>query len=347
MPTSPEHASPRLGQPLPVAEQAWPEGTTPVLSICCAAYNHAAFIRDCLDGFLMQQTTFPVEILIHDDASTDRTAEVIREYEARYPQLVMPVYEKENQYSKGTGDLFSLKRARGQYIAVCEGDDYWTDPLKLQKQVDFLDRNPDYVVCYHDAKIVDPSGNVVAASKLPPECKRDFSSEELMKGAWMLNLSRVFRRVPVITEKETPVRQRIVLNGDMLFTARLGKHGKGKYLGDIAPAVYRLHSGSIWSSLDKDSQNIENFTSFVHMYLYHLNYTSRDFAIKFLFDGVYPMFQRLYPDQNPFCVQMREKELAEQNLRNSYSYRVGAVVLWPLKAARRLWRAVTGRAVAP
>jgi glycosyltransferase involved in cell wall biosynthesis len=342
-----ETHAPRLALPLRLAEHAWPDGTIPVLSICCAAYNHEAFIRECLDGFLMQETTFPVEILIHDDASTDKTAEVIREYEARHPQVVFAVYEKENQYSKGTGDLFSLRRARGQYIAVCEGDDFWTDPMKLQMQVDFLDRNPDYVVCYHDAKIVDRSGNVVAGSKLPTDCRRDFSSEELMKGAWILNLSRVFRRVPVLTEKEAPVRKRIALNGDMLFTARLGKHGKGKYLGDIRPAAYRLHSGSVWSSLDKDSQNVENFTSFVHIYLYHLNYTGRDFAVKFLFESVYPMFQRLFPERNPACVQLREKELFAQNLRNSYTYRAGAVVLWPFKAVRGLWRALRVKAGAP
>ena len=346
--TSPEYPGARLAQPLRLADQSWPEGTVPVLSICCAAYNHEAFIRDCLDGFLMQETTFPVEILVHDDASTDGTADVIREYESLHPRVVLPVYQTENQYSKGTGDLFSLKRTRGQYVAICEGDDYWTDPLKLQKQVDFLDRNPDYVMCYHDAKVVDPSGKVVADSKLPAHCKRDFSSEDLMKGAWTLNLSRVFRRAPVLTEKEAPLRARVVLNSDMLFTARLGKHGKGKYLGDIAPAVYRLHSGSIWSSLDQDDQNVENFTSFVHMYLYHLNYTSRDFAIGFLFESVYPMFQRLFPERNPACVQLREKErdkeLIEQSLRNSYTYRTGEVLLWPLKAVRRLWRAAKGKA---
>jgi glycosyltransferase involved in cell wall biosynthesis len=329
-----------------LADQAWPEGTTPVVSIYSLAYNHEGYIRDCLDGFLAQETTFSVEILIHDDASTDNTATIIREYEARYPALFKPIYQAENQYSKGTAEFSrrNLERARGEYIAVCEGDDYWTDPRKLQKQVDFLDRHPDYVLCYHDAKIVDPSGNVVAESKLPAECKRDFSSEELMKGAWTLNLSRVFRRVPVITERETPVRERIALNSDMLFTARLGKHGKGKYLGDIAPAVYRRHAGSIWSSLDEDTQDLENFTSYVYMYLYHLNFTGREFAVKFLFESVYPMFQRLHPERNPSCVQLRETERVAHDLRNSHAYRAGAALLWPFKAARRLWRAIMGKA---
>jgi glycosyltransferase involved in cell wall biosynthesis len=297
-----------------------------------------------VDGFLKQETTFPVEILIHDDASTDGTAEIIREYEGRFPRAIKPVYETENQYSKGKGDLFGLKRARGEYIAICEGDDYWTDPAKLQKQVDFLDRNPDYVICYHDAKIVDESGRVVADSKLPEECKRDFSSEELMKGAWTLNMSRVWRKPSRTAEAETPLRATAALNSDMLWTARLGKHGKGKYLGEIEPAVYRLHAGSIWSSLDKDTQNFENFNSYVYIYLYHVRYTGKTFAIEFLFDSLLPMLQRMYPERNPIHAQLRERELAHQRVLDSWTYRVGALVLWPVKKARDLRRAVKNRA---
>jgi glycosyltransferase involved in cell wall biosynthesis len=125
----------------------------PLVSICCLTYNHAPFIRKCLEGFLMQQTNFPIEILIHDDCSTDSTTEIIREYEAKYPDLIFPLYEEENQYSRGGAgkmDLYNYRRARGKYIAYCEGDDYWTDPLKLQKQVDFMEANPEYSVCFHD-----------------------------------------------------------------------------------------------------------------------------------------------------------------------------------------------------
>jgi len=118
----------------------------PFVSICCLAYNHEPYIRDCLDGFMIQQTNFDFEVLIHDDASTDKTAEIIREYEKKYPDIIKPIYQTENQYSKRVGitRVFQFPRARGKYIAMCEGDDYWTDPLKLQKQVDFLESNPDY-----------------------------------------------------------------------------------------------------------------------------------------------------------------------------------------------------------
>lgn len=111
-----------------------------------------------MDGFLMQQTNFPIEILIHDDCSTDGTTEIIREYEAKYPDLIFPLYEEENQYQKGKAaeiDFYNYRRARGKYIAYCEGDDYWTDPLKLQKQVDFMEANPEYSVCFHDFQEYD------------------------------------------------------------------------------------------------------------------------------------------------------------------------------------------------
>lgn len=129
----------------------------PVVSISCITYNHEPFIRECLDGFLLQETNFPFEVLIHDDASTDKTADIIREYEAKYPDIIKPIYQKENKYSKGVGISFTYQfpRAKGKYIAMCEGDDYWTDPLKLQKQVDFLEANPKMSAVVHPSKIIN------------------------------------------------------------------------------------------------------------------------------------------------------------------------------------------------
>lgn len=123
---------------------------TPLVSICCQTYNHVSYIRECIEGFLSQQIDFPIEILIHDDASIDGTADIIREYENKYPGLIHPIYQTENQYSKGVRiPPINYKRARGKYIAFCEGDDYWTEPLKLQWQVDFMEANPDYTLTCH------------------------------------------------------------------------------------------------------------------------------------------------------------------------------------------------------
>ena len=103
----------------------------PPISICCLTYNHEPYIEQCLEGFLMQKVDFPIEILIHDDASTDKTAEIIRKYESKYPEIIKPVYQSENQYSKGisVSRVYQFPRAQGKYIALCEGDDYWTDPF--------------------------------------------------------------------------------------------------------------------------------------------------------------------------------------------------------------------------
>jgi glycosyltransferase involved in cell wall biosynthesis len=125
----------------------------PLVSICCFAYNHERYILECMEGFLIQQTNFPFEVIIHDDASTDNTADIIRGYSAKYPDLFRPIYQTTNQYSieKGLVSKTVYNSAKGKYISICEGDDYWTDPLKLQKQVDFMENNADFSLCHTDA----------------------------------------------------------------------------------------------------------------------------------------------------------------------------------------------------
>lgn len=124
----------------------------PLVSICCITFNHEPYIRQAIDGFLMQKTNFPIEIIIHDDASTDNTAKIIKEYADNYPDVIFPIYQTKNQYSQGVKPLQNIvwPRARGKYIALCEGDDYWTDSNKLQKQVDFLENNLEYGMVFTD-----------------------------------------------------------------------------------------------------------------------------------------------------------------------------------------------------
>ena len=126
-----------------------------LVSIRCITYNHEHYISQALDGFLMQETTFPFEIVIHDDASTDGTTDIIKEYENKFPEIVKPIYETENQYSKkdNTMELLILPHLKGKYTAFCEGDDFWTNKKKLQMQVDFLENNPDYGFCCTDVDI--------------------------------------------------------------------------------------------------------------------------------------------------------------------------------------------------
>lgn len=127
-----------------------------MVSICCLAYNHEEFIKDALNSFLIQETTFPFEILIHDDASTDNTASIIQSYVDVYPNIIKPIFQSENKYSKGVNvslDYLYLA-SKGKYIAICEGDDYWCDKQKLAKQVDFLNTNSDYIACYHNVEVI-------------------------------------------------------------------------------------------------------------------------------------------------------------------------------------------------
>ena len=128
----------------------------PLVSVCVITYNHGKYIKQCLDGILMQKVNFPYEILIHDDASPDDTADIIREYWAKYPTVIKPILREENQYSKGVDvSRFNFDRAKAKYIAQCEGDDYWTDDRKLQMQVDFLEEHGEYSATSHSFQIVN------------------------------------------------------------------------------------------------------------------------------------------------------------------------------------------------
>ena len=125
---------------------------TPTVSVLCHAFNHEAFIRQALEGILMQETDFPVEIIVHDDASADRTPAIIQELVREHGDRIVPILQQENQFSRGRRPKrFTYPKARGEFIALCEGDDYWTDPQKLQKQVDALRRHPEVDLCVHPA----------------------------------------------------------------------------------------------------------------------------------------------------------------------------------------------------
>lgn len=132
----------------------------PLVSICCTAYNHEKYIAQTLDCFLSQRCSFDYEILIHDDASTDRTPEIIREYVQKHPDVIFPIFQQENQYSKGLSidGTFNFPRARGKYIALCEGDDFWCDPDKLQRQIAHMEEEPSCTFCFTNGYVHDESG---------------------------------------------------------------------------------------------------------------------------------------------------------------------------------------------
>ena len=165
----------------------------PVVSICCITYNHAKYIKSALDGFLKQYTDFDYEILIHDDCSTDGTTDIIKEYAERYPDVIFPLYEDENQWVKGRrGNIeFNYPRARGKYIALCEGDDYWTDEYKLQKQVDLLESNQHAGMCYTKVlKYDEEKGRMIGEWGGPYTEYKDM----ILKGNTVPTLSTLIRK---------------------------------------------------------------------------------------------------------------------------------------------------------
>ena len=168
--------------------QNWPlVWNSPMVSIRCATYNHALYIAQTLDGFLMQKTDFPFEIVVHDDASTDKTADIIREYAAKYPRIIKPIYETENQYSKKDGSLARIIDAacKGKYVAFCEGDDFWVDEKKLQKQVDFLENNPDYGMCYTNFNVYNERKKTLQPSCFSNQPQKYPSEYDLKK--WIVS----------------------------------------------------------------------------------------------------------------------------------------------------------------
>lgn len=249
----------------------------PLVSICSITYNHAPYIRQCLDGFLMQKTNFKYEIIIHDDASTDGTTEIIKEYAEKYPDLILPIFQTENQYSKGVRGIYAkfvYPRAKGKYIALCEGDDYWTDPLKLQKQVDFLEANPEYVMCSHRFKRY-----FQGEKRLVDDCHVDLNEnisydlDIYIKGIWYNQPLTVMFRLDKLNLIEYG---RYPNSMDATLFFHLLKKGKGFMMKDDM-AVYRIHTGGVWSCNNINNQVKTEFNARIGIYEVEQSYEAAFF----------------------------------------------------------------------
>ena len=233
------------------------------VAIKCLVYNHEPYLRDCLEGFVMQQTDFPFVAIVHDDASTDHSADIIREYAAKYPDIIHPIYETENQWRKADGSLRKIMDAAieatgAPYIALCEGDDYWTDPHKLQKQVDFLDAHPEYVLCCHRYKILNQNDGTweqdyVKDLFLDNPNGFSFTNRDNMK-AWITKTMTLMYRRHIVM----PERTQFKYWRDVHLNYYLLKHGKGFCFPDDA-AVYRRQNGGVFSSLSAMQKDRINY----------------------------------------------------------------------------------------
>ena len=273
-----------------------------LVSISCITYNHAPYIRQCIDGFLMQKTDFAFEILIHDDCSTDGTTEIIKEYESQYPNIIKPLYEEENQWVKGRrgSAVFNFSRAKGKYITLCEGDDYWTDPLKLQKQVDFLESHPDYVMCSHRFKIFKQNENLMEDDwygEVPEGVHYDLNS--LIHGNWYnqpLTLMYRFDALDLNEYMKYPNAK------DATLVFHLLKKGKG-YMMPEAMGVYRIHSGGVWSSISIKYKVSAEFKNRIGIYELEQSYEAAFFV------------RRLFMHWIPRSWMLEERKLMIESLR--------------------------------
>ena len=241
------------------------EKITCKVSVLCATYNHEEYLRQTLDSFVNQKTDFPFEVLVNDDASTDGTGDIIREYAAKYPEIIRPFYQKENLYSRRINlyDVVFFPACRGEYIAVCEGDDYWNDPEKLQLQVNWLDAHPEYSACVHNSigRFSDQPDKVLFAQ----DGDRDIPFEQVVQG-----MSHAYHTSSILARREfilNPPDYRDVAYHQGYFTdyavgVRLGLAGKVRFL-DRCMSVYRIGSNpSAWSrGVGQEYHKLKRFVS--------------------------------------------------------------------------------------
>ena len=223
------------------------------VTILCLTYNHESYIRQCLDGFVMQQTNFRFEAIVHDDASTDSTTDIIREYAEKYPDIIKPIYETENQYSKHDGSLTRIMNAatHGKYVAFCEGDDYWIDPLKLQKQVDFLESHSDYSMCFHKVAVLCYIQSTSAWNQFTI-LDKDYSADEMFK-KWIVPTCSIVMKREVLNY---PIKHsENKLNGDIFIVLSSAAVGKVRGISQIM-GVYRVAESGVTYNGDLKQKRI-------------------------------------------------------------------------------------------
>jgi glycosyltransferase involved in cell wall biosynthesis len=237
------------------------------VSISIVTFNHEKYIKDCLEGILMQQTTFPFEIILGEDESKDATREICKEYARRHPDIIKLFLRnrKDVIHINGTATgrynfIENLTAASGKYIAICEGDDYWTDPLKLQKQVDFMEANPDYNICFHEVGVFNQTEGILQKNSITRKVAETTTIEELANGNYIHTPSVLFRNNFNLPKwfQESPT-------GDWTLYMIMAKDGKIKKLPGTM-AVYRQHGNGVWSGKSQLSRMDMTLKSFKLVY---------------------------------------------------------------------------------
>ena len=295
-----------------------------LVAIRCTVYNHEPYLRQCLDGFVMQKTNFPFVAIVHDDASTDNSAAIIREYAEKYPDIIKPIYETENQWHKQDGSLrrimYEALNATGcKYIAMCEGDDYWTDPLKLQKQVDYMESHPECSLCFHRVQIYDENTKTFDHDFLE-DIPYSTSGLRLAQGNYIHSVSVMYRNVNEIFDKYNSLGK--LTMGDQILYHLFVQYGTMVKLPDVM-AVYRVGRGG-WSKASDAYRHIMSVVSLSKTVPLLTNDEVRQQLDKTIFN---------YVDVVLNIVAERENKISQ--LRRSRAYRIGTWILKPIKFSEK------------
>jgi glycosyltransferase involved in cell wall biosynthesis len=255
----------------------------PLVSVCIITYQHVEFIRKCLDGALMQRTDFLYEIIVGEDESNDGTREICKEYAEAYPDRIRLFLRsrKDVIYVNGTpvgryNFIECIKAVKGKYIAICEGDDYWTDPLKLQKQVDFLEKNPDFSICFHNAKILNEENPNESGYSNSPNQSEICSFDDLAKGEFIYTATCIFHTSDF---KKFPEKYYFFINNYTLDLHN-AQYGKIKYFNEVM-SVYRKHRGGIWSMVSREKTLINQLPTY-KFYVYYFDRKYKHYFIRHL-----------------------------------------------------------------
>ena len=297
----------------------------PLVVIRCTVFNHEPYLRDCLDGFVMQQTNFPFVAVVHDDASTDNSAAIIREYADKYPDIIKPMFESENQYSKGNGTLTRIMNTAiaatgAKYIAMCEGDDYWNDPLKLQKQVDYMEENPECSLCFHKVNTLIQETGEIKEEFIVRDVPSKSNVIDLAKGNYIHTPSVLFRRS--FLDLERYYKMMPCLPGDYVMWMLLAEKGFICKI-DEPMAVYR-HGSGIWSNNGGNNQSLQVLKTLSKLSCIIENSEAR--AI------LNANVLKLSTDMLDYISNV-EKQYNQ--IRSSKAYKLGKFLLKPLKMLKR------------
>lgn len=229
----------------------------PTVSIFCMVYNHEKYIANAIQGFLMQKTNFNSVIVIGEDCSPDGSRKVIDSYVETYPGKFKLMYHDVNVGAHKNQEII-LKNCKGKYVAICEGDDYWTDPLKLQTQVDFMKYNPDYAICFTDYKMYNQTTNTFEHPNLIEQYKEksSFSRKDIVLDNFIPTLTCLFKNFP----QNVQYLKKELFPGDWFIHILNSKNGKIKFL-PIVSAVYRKHDGGACSSSNPITNNLRYINS--------------------------------------------------------------------------------------